>query len=101
MRHVRPVRAGIVPERVGDGSCLPSVIGHRGAASSAPENTLAGLRRAKMLDCRWVEFDVRLTADGHPVLLHDSRLERTTDGRGKVTALALAAVRRCDAGGWF
>src|SRR5882757_10846072 len=69
---------------------LPPVIGHRGAAACAPENTLAGLRKAKALGCRWVEFDVRLTADNQPVLLHDNRLERTTDGRGRVSALSLA-----------
>lgn len=80
---------------------LPPVIGHRGAAFCAPENTLAGFRRAKALGCRWVEFDVRLTADGEPVLLHDNRLERTTDGRGRVSGLPLAAVRRHDAGKWF
>jgi glycerophosphoryl diester phosphodiesterase len=80
---------------------LPPVIGHRGAAGSAPENTLAGLRRAKALDCRWVEFDVRLTADGQPVLLHDDRLQRTTDGRGKISTLPLEAVRGHDAGAWF
>jgi glycerophosphoryl diester phosphodiesterase len=59
------------------------------------------LRKAKALGCRWVEFDVRLTADSQPVLLHDNRLERTTDGRGRVSALSLAAVRRHDAGNWF
>jgi glycerophosphoryl diester phosphodiesterase len=58
------------------------------------------MRKAKALGCRWVEFDVRLTADSHPVLLHDNRLERTTDGRGRVSALSLAAVRRHDAGKW-
>jgi glycerophosphoryl diester phosphodiesterase len=59
------------------------------------------LRKAKALGCSWVEFDVRLTADSRPVLLHDNRLERTTDGRGRVSALSLAAVRRNDAGKWF
>jgi glycerophosphoryl diester phosphodiesterase len=77
------------------------VIGHRGAAACAPENTLAALRKARALDCRWVEFDVRLTADGEPVLMHDDRLERTTDGRGRVSALSLAALRQYDAGSWF
>jgi len=83
------------------GPLLPPVIGHRGAAARAPENTLAGLRRAKELGCRWVEFDVRLTADGALVLCHDSRLERTATGRGRVSAQDLAAIRRCDAGSWF
>jgi glycerophosphoryl diester phosphodiesterase len=74
------------------------VIGHRGAAACAPENTLTGFRKAKELNCRWVEFDVRLTADSHLVLLHDEKLGRTTNGRGKVALLPLAEVRRYDAG---
>jgi glycerophosphoryl diester phosphodiesterase len=74
------------------------VIGHRGAAECAPENTLAGLRKAKELDCRWVEFDVRLTADSQLILLHDERLERTTDGRGKAALIPLDKVRGYDAG---
>lgn len=77
------------------------MIGHRGAAAYAPENTLAALRKANAIDCRWVEFDVRLTSDGKPVLLHDDRLERTTDGSGKVSALPLETVRQYDAGSWF
>lgn len=80
---------------------FPIVIGHRGAAARAPENTLAGLRRARSLGCRWVEVDVRLTADDRAILFHDDRLERTTDGRGKVGALSLARIRRHDAGSWF
>jgi glycerophosphoryl diester phosphodiesterase len=80
---------------------LARVIGHRGAAARAPENTLAGLRRAKELGCAWVEFDVRLTSDGALVLCHDGRLERTTTGHGRVSAQTLAAIRRRDAGSWF
>jgi glycerophosphoryl diester phosphodiesterase len=80
---------------------LPPVIGHRGAAARAPENTLAGLRRAKALGCAWVEFDVRLTADGALVLCHDARLDRTTDRAGLVGGQSLAAIRQCDAGSWF
>ena len=77
------------------------MIGHRGAAASAPENTLAGFRRAQALGCRWVEFDVRLTSDRGLVLVHDSRLDRTTDGHGRVAAAPLAVVRQYDAGKWF
>jgi glycerophosphoryl diester phosphodiesterase len=80
---------------------LPPVIGHRGAAARAPENTLAGLRCAKALGCVWVEFDVRLTADGAPVLCHDDRLDRTTDRAGPVAGHSLATIRQCDAGAWF
>ena len=77
------------------------MIGHRGAAGCAPENTLAGLRKATELECRWVEFDVRLTADDQLILLHDERLERTTNGRGEAALLPLATVQRYDAGRRF
>jgi glycerophosphoryl diester phosphodiesterase len=80
---------------------LPPVIGHRGAAGAAPENTLASIRKAQELGATWVEFDVKLTRDGHPILKHDDRLERTTDGRGKVAETTLAEIKRLDAGGWF
>jgi glycerophosphoryl diester phosphodiesterase len=80
---------------------LPRVIGHRGAAATAPENTLAGIRQAAKLGAAWVEFDVKLTKDGHPILQHDRRLERTTDGRGEVAATTLKDLRRLDAGSWF
>ena len=80
---------------------LPPVIGHRGAAGCAPENTLAGLRKAKELRCRWVELDVRLTADGQLILLHDEQLERATSARGKAALTPLATVRGYDAGHRF
>jgi len=80
---------------------LPVVIGHRGAAALAPENTLAGFRAAAAAGARWVEFDVKLSADGVAVLMHDATLERTTDGRGAVAAAPAAALAALDAGGWF
>ena len=80
---------------------LPPVIGHRGAAAYAPENTLAGFRMAKSLGCAWVEFDVRLTADDEPVICHDDRLDRTAGVRGRISKLPLAAIRQLDAGSWF
>jgi len=80
---------------------LPPVIGHRGAAARAPENTLAGLREARRLGCTWVEFDVRLTGDGVPVICHDPRLRRTTTGHGLVSRLPLATVQAYDAGRRF
>jgi glycerophosphoryl diester phosphodiesterase len=100
------VAAPAEPENLRSGLSLPSlmlppVIGHRGAAARAPENTLAGLRRAKALGAAWVEFDVRLTADGALVLCHDARLDRTTDRTGKVAGHTLATIRECDAGSWF
>jgi glycerophosphoryl diester phosphodiesterase len=82
-------------------SFLPRVIGHRGAAAHAPENTLAGFACAARLGVRWVELDVQLTSDGVPVVFHDDRLDRTTDGRGLLVETSLADVRRLDAGLWF
>lgn len=80
---------------------LPKVIGHRGAAGSAPENTLESIRRAYQLGARWVEFDTKLTADGAVILMHDETLERTTDGRGRVARTPYRAIAKLDAGGWF
>lgn len=80
---------------------LPRIIGHRGAAAAAPENTLAGIREAHDQGAGWVEVDVKLTRDGVPVLMHDDRLERTTDGRGAMVDVDFADIRRLDAGSWF
>jgi glycerophosphoryl diester phosphodiesterase len=80
---------------------IPRIIAHRGAKASAPENTLASIRRAYEEGARWVEFDVKLTADGHPILIHDETLDRTTDGRGPVREHTLAEIRKLDAGAWF
>lgn len=76
------------------------VVGHRGAKTYAPENTLVSIRRARELGCRWVELDVKLSRDGVPVLIHDERLERTTNGRGEVKDFGFEELRGLDAGGW-
>ncbi len=83
------------------GPALPRVIAHRGGAAGAPENTLAAFRHAHALGATWVEFDVRLTADGRPVVIHDATLDRTTSGQGAVLATPLAALGDLDAGEWF
>ncbi len=80
---------------------LPKVVSHRGAAASAPENTLAGIRRAAALGARWVEFDAMLTADSRCVLFHDDLLDRTTNGKGPIAEVPYETVRRLDAGSWF
>jgi glycerophosphoryl diester phosphodiesterase len=79
----------------------PRIIGHRGAARRAPENTLAGLRRAHELGARWVEFDVQATRDGCAFLFHDARLDRTTDGHGLAADRTAAELAQLDAGAWF
>lgn len=80
---------------------LPRIIGHRGAAAHAPENTIAGLRRAASLGVSWVEIDAKLTADGRCVLFHDDTLERTTNGRGRVADTTYDEISALDAGSWF
>lgn len=80
---------------------LPRIMGHRGAAGHAPENTLAAFRAAAQLGVRWVEFDVHLSADRMPVLLHDDTLDRTTDGKGAVDGHTAASLNTLDAGTWF
>lgn len=80
---------------------VPAIIGHRGARGHAPENTLAGLRTAKTLGIEWVEFDVMLSADGRPVLIHDETLTRTTNGEGRVAETPLEGLKALDAGSWF
>ncbi len=80
---------------------LPRIIGHRGACAHAPENTLASIRKAAALGARWVEFDVRLTADGRLAVIHDETVDRTTDGHGRVADMTLSDLRRFDAGRWF
>src|SRR5215813_8947526 len=57
---------------------LPKVIGHRGAAAYAPENTLASFREARKRGATWVETDVKMTSDGIPIVMHDASLKRTT-----------------------
>jgi glycerophosphoryl diester phosphodiesterase len=80
---------------------IPRVIGHRGAAGHAPENTVASFDAAARLGVRWVEFDVKLAGSGEPILFHDETLERTTDGKGKVADTSLAQLKELDAGSWY
>jgi glycerophosphoryl diester phosphodiesterase len=75
----------------------PRIIAHRCGGHLAMENSLAGLRAAQRVGCRAVEFDVMLTADRAPILMHDATLERTTRCRGAVAEMTLAEIRACDA----
>jgi glycerophosphoryl diester phosphodiesterase len=77
------------------------VIGHRGTAARAPENTMSSFERALADGAQAIELDVRLSADGVPVVLHDATVDRTTEGRGPVGALSIEAIRRLDAGARF
>ena len=79
----------------------PRIIAHRGGGLLAPENTLAAIRLARNLGFAGVEFDVKLTGDGIPVLMHDDALERTTDGAGPVAETSYQEIAKLDAGSWF
>lgn len=76
------------------------VVAHRGASEDAPEHTLAAYRKAIEDGADALECDVRLTADGTLVCVHDRRVNRTSDGRGAVSALELADLETLDFGSW-
>ncbi|MBS0164701.1 MAG: hypothetical protein JSR29_01335 [Nitrospira sp.] len=73
-------------------------IGHRGAAGHAPENTVAAIHAGIACGVDFVEVDLRRTADGTLVALHDATVNRTTDGRGRIDRLSLQDAKRLDAG---
>ena len=74
----------------------PRIIAHRCGGMLAMENSVAGLIAAKQSGCRAVEFDVMLTADGVPILMHDETLDRTTRCHGHVSEMTFTQVRACD-----
>ena len=78
----------------------PKLLAHRGGGRLAPENTLAGMRQAKALGFKAVEFDVKLSADGVAMLMHDDTLERTTNGVGVFRDKSAADLAMLDAGAW-
>src|SRR5262245_38762797 len=79
----------------------PYMLAHRGASAYAPENTAAAFERAIGLRSDGIETDVRASRDGVLVLMHDERVDRTTDGEGKVDELSFAELQRLDAGSPF
>ena len=76
----------------------PLVIAHRTTMGHAPENTLLGIRNAPEMGCDGVEVDVRLCADGIPVLIHDDQLDRTTNSSGRIADTTLRELELIDAG---
>lgn len=79
----------------------PKILAHRGAGKLAPENTLAAMRKGLALGYRAVEFDVMLSKDGVPVLMHDPEFGRTVVGNGMVADTLAVDLMRMDAGAWF
>ncbi|MCP5119633.1 MAG: glycerophosphodiester phosphodiesterase family protein [bacterium] len=76
-------------------------VGHRGTVRFAPENTVSAINKAIDMGIDLIEIDVRETADGHLVVVHDATVDRTTDGKGWVSKLTLDEIRALDAGSWF
>lgn len=114
--HLRPIRhwltralvaavtAGLTLTAIPAAEAAPSdwtIVAHRGGSAVTPESTLAAFRYMLLRGVDAVEFDVSFTRDGVPVVLHDSTLNRTTNCRGPVSAITLAALKKCDAGSWF
>ena len=79
----------------------PQVLAHRGASGSAPETTLASYRLALRMKVDFLELDVQMTRDGELVAIHDTTVDRTSDGKGAVGQMTLAELRKLDAGSWF
>jgi len=77
------------------------VIGHRGCAAEAPENTLASFALAVQQKCDAIELDIQLSADNDIVVCHDRTIDRTTDRRGAIRQLTTAELKQADAGRWF
>lgn len=74
------------------------VIAHRGFSGRYPENTVTAFQKAAGIGADEIEFDVKLTADGEIVILHDETVDRTTNGTGKVSGMKLADIKKLDAG---
>ena len=75
--------------------------GHRGHSLGAPENTIAALQATASQGGTSAEIDIRLTADGEIILLHDDFVDRTTDGAGLAGSLNASDIAKLDAGSWF
>lgn len=93
---------------VADGDVLASknsksvqTVAHRGASGYAPENTMAAFEKAVKMKADYFELDVQLTKDGELIVIHDTSVDRTTDGSGKVKNMTLEELKRLDAGSWF
>ncbi|MGG2198156.1 glycerophosphodiester phosphodiesterase [Paenibacillus validus] len=88
-------------ENCNEQTLRPLIIGHRGAAGEAPENTLASFELAVRQGADAVELDVHLTADGELVVCHDHTVNRTTDGQGRIDQMTVEQIKRLDAGRWY
>ena len=79
----------------------PVIFAHRGASAHAPENTLAAFELALEQGADGIELDVKLSADGQVIVIHDATVDRTTGAHGRVKDMSLAELRSLDAGSFF
>ncbi|TKD72661.1 glycerophosphodiester phosphodiesterase [Pseudalkalibacillus hwajinpoensis] len=93
---------------VADGDVLASqntksvqTVAHRGASGYAPENTMAAFEKSVEMKADYFELDVQLTKDGELIVIHDTSVDRTTNGSGKVKDMTLEELKHLDAGSWF
>ncbi len=90
-----------VQARPGEKGKRMEVMCHRGANLLAPENTFASAKKAIELGADYIEIDVRTTADGEMVIMHNPTVDHTTNGKGSVRQLTAAQIETLDAGSWF
>jgi glycerophosphoryl diester phosphodiesterase len=83
------------------GCCGMKIIAHRGNKRYTPENTMAAFISAAEYSINGIELDVQITRDHIPVVIHDSKIDRTTDGKGNVNSFTFKELRNFDAGSWF
>ena len=76
-------------------------VAHRGASGHAPENTMRAFQKGFEMKADYIEIDVQMTKDGELVVIHDTTVDRTTNGTGKVGDLTLEEIKQLDAGSWF
>lgn len=77
------------------------LIAHRGASAYAPENTISSIEKALEYQSAYIEIDVHMTSDGEVVAIHDSTIDRTSNGSGNVSDHTLAELKQMDFGSWF
>ncbi|MFJ5675585.1 glycerophosphodiester phosphodiesterase family protein [Streptomyces sp. NPDC093097] len=90
----------MIDPRLARARAVPLAIAHRGSSHDLPEHTLPAYEQAIADGADALECDVRLTADGHLVCLHDRRVDRTSDGSGTVSRMTLAQLSELDFGSW-
>ena len=77
------------------------VMVHRGMSCAAPENSAIAIEMCAQDYCEWTEIDVRLSKDGHHVIIHNDTVDAATNGTGRVGDLTLQDLKKLDAGSWF